>query len=284
MTRLKELVVLYDSLLFDYLRMNLNGSKNNIKSFLSKEMISVNDKIVTKYNYPLKKGDKLTIGAKSINSFIGKVKIIYEDKDIIVVDKPYGMLTVATEEEKDNKNNLYEIILKYLKKRNSNSKLYVVHRLDRDTSGIILFAKSEELKNLFQDNWNDIATRVYYAVVYGVTKESETIKSFLKENDNLVTYSNKEGKLAITLYKRIKNNDMFSLLEINIKTGRRNQIRVHLKEIGHPIVGDEKYGFKNKIYKRMMLHASKLVIKNPKTGKTMTFVSPVDNKFNDMVK
>ena len=145
MNRLKELVVLYDSLLYDYLRMNLSGSKNNIKSLLSKEMVSVNNKIITKYNYPLKKGDEIRIGAKSINSFIGKVKIIYEDKDIIVVDKPYGMLTIATEEEKDNKNNLYEVILKYLKKRNTNSKLYVVHRLDKDTSGILLFAKSNEI-------------------------------------------------------------------------------------------------------------------------------------------
>ena len=128
------------------------------------------------------------------------------------------MLTIATEEESDNKNNLYEFILKYLKKKNSNSKLYVVHRLDKDTSGLLLFSKNEKLKDLLQQNWNDIAKRTYFAVVYGITKEKGKIESFLKENDNLVTYSNKEGKLAITEYKRIKYNEDFSLLEINMKS------------------------------------------------------------------
>ncbi len=280
---MKEIIVLEESLLYDFLRKNVSGSKNNIKSLLSKEMVSVNEKTITQYDYRLKKDDVVKIGAKKIDSYLGKIKILYEDKDIIVVDKPCGMLTIATEEEKDNKNNLYEIILKYLKKKNSNSKLFVVHRLDKDTSGVLLFSKSESLKNQLQESWNDIATRVYYAVVYGVTKKSETIKSYLKENEKLVTYSNKEGKLAITSYTNIRNNQDFSLLEINIKTGRRNQIRVQLKEIGHPIVGDSKYGFKNKNCKRMMLHASKLIIKNPKTGKEMTFISPLDKLFNDMV-
>ena len=279
---MKELIVQENTILYDYLRNNISGSKNNIKSLLSKEMISVNGKTITKYNYELKKNDKIEIGAKKIESNIGKIKIIYEDKDIIVIDKPSGMLTIATEEESDNKNNLYEFILKYLKKKNSNSKLYVVHRLDKDTSGLLLFSKNEKLKDLLQQNWNDIAKRTYFAVVYGITKEKGKIESFLKENDNLVTYSNKEGKLAITEYKRIKYNEDFSLLEINIKTGRRNQIRVQLKEIGHPIVGDSKYGFKNKMYKRMLLHASKLEVTNPINGKKLSFESKMDNSFNNI--
>ena len=279
---MKELIVQENTILYDYLRNNISGSKNNIKSLLSKEMISVNGKTITKYNYELKKNDKIEIGAKKIASNIGKIKIIYEDKDIIVVDKPSGMLTIATEEESDNKNNLYEFILKYLKKKNSNSKLYVVHRLDKDTSGLLLFSKNEKLKDLLQQNWNDIAKRTYFAVVYGITKEKGKIESFLKENDNLVTYSNKEGKLAITEYKRIKYNEDFSLLEINIKTGRRNQIRVQLKEIGHPIVGDSKYGLKNKMYKRMLLHASKLEVTNPINGKKLSFESKMDNSFNNI--
>ena len=279
---MKELIVQENSILYDYLRNNIPGSKNNIKSLLTKELISVNGKTITKYNYELKKNDKIEIGAKKIESNIGKIKIIYEDKDIIVVDKPYGMLTIATEEELDNKNNLYEFILKYLKKKNSSSKLYVVHRLDKDTSGILLFSKNEKLKELLQQNWNEIAKRKYFAVVYGITKEKGRIESFLKENDNLVTYSNKEGKLAITEYKRIKHNNDFSLLEINIKTGRRNQIRVQLKEIGHPIVGDSKYGFKNKNYKRMLLHASKLEIINPMNGKNLSFESKIDSSFKSI--
>ena len=281
---MKELVVDKEEELLTFLRNNLSGSKNNIKSFLTKRMISVNGKIVTKYNYLLKVNDKIQIGAKEIKSFLGNIKIIYEDDEIIVVDKPSGMLTIATEEDKDGENNLYTVLSKYVKKKNSTSKVYVVHRLDKDTSGVLLFAKNEKLKNILQENWNEIATRLYYAVVIGKTKEKEVLKSYLKENDKLVTYQDKEGKLAITEYKRIKYNNDYSLLEIYIKTGRRNQIRVQLKEINHPIAGDAKYGYKDKSIKRMMLHASKLTIKNPSNGKTMTFTSSVDNYFYKLVE
>ena len=281
---MKSIIVNEEEELLSFLKKNVSGSKNNIKSLLSREMVSVNGRIETQYNYLLKPNDEIVIGAKNIDSFIGKVKIIYEDEDVIVVDKPSGMLTIATEEDKDNENTLYNVILKYLKKRSSSARLYVVHRLDKDTSGVLLFSKSEDLKERLQKNWNENTTRVYYAVVYGKTKDEETIKSYLQENSNLVTYSSKEGKLAITEYKRIKFNEMYSLLEINIKTGRRNQIRVQLKEIGHPIVGDSKYGYKNKNIKRMMLHASKLVIKNPYSGEIMTFESKRSSVFDDYVR
>ena len=280
---MKELIVENEQELYTFLRDNLNTSKNNIKSFLTHELISVNGKTVTKYNYLLKKNDKITIGAKKIDSFLGNIRILYEDKNYLVVDKPYGMLTIATEEDKDANNNLYSVLLKYLKKKNSNSRLYVVHRLDKDTSGVLLFAKNEKLMELLQKDWNELTTRIYYAVVKGITNKSGVIKSYLCEDKNLVTYSSDNGKLAITEYKRIKNNDSFSLLEINIKTGRRNQIRVHMKEIGHPIVGDSKYGLKDKNNKRMLLHASKLVIKDPISKKDMIFESKIDNKFTNLL-
>lgn len=269
--------------LMSFLKNNVKGSKNNIKSFLARELVSVNGKTITKYNYLLKPQDIVSIGAKKVDSFLGKIKIIYEDKNYLVVDKPSGMLTIATEEDKDSNNNLYSVLLKYVKKKNSTSKLFVVHRLDKDTSGVLLFAKNERLQNILQDNWNEIATRIYYAVVIGITKEKEVLKSFLKEDDNLVTYSSKEGKLAITEYEKIKNNDKYSLLKINIKTGRRNQIRVQLKEIHHPILGDSKYGHKDKNYKRMMLHASKLVIVDPLSNKKLEFISPVSKEFTKVV-
>ena len=281
---MKELIVNEEGELYTFLRDNLSGSKNNIKSLLSKEMISVNGKIVTKYNYLLKVNDKITVGAKYIFSPVGNIKILYEDKNIIVVDKPSGLLTVATEEDRDNENTLFSIILKYIKKKNSNGRLFVVHRLDKDTSGILLFSKDEKLKDKLQNDWNNIATRIYYAVVYGKTKEEETLSSYLKEDDNLVTFSSKEGKLAITNYKRIKCNDDYSLLEIEIKTGRRNQIRVHLKEIGHPIVGDSKYGYKNKSIKRMLLHASKLIIKYPIDNQVLSFESKPSSYFDEFIK
>lgn len=280
---MKELVVLKEQELLIFLKENISGSKNNIKSLLSNELVSVNGKTVKQFNYLLKVNDKVRIGAKKVNSFLGNIKIIYEDKDFLVVDKPSGMLTIATEEDKYSNNNLYYILSNYVKKKNSNSKIYIVHRLDKDTSGVILFAKNEKLKDYLQDNWNEIAKRIYYAIVYGKTKDKEILKSYLKEDKNLVTYSSNEGKLAITEYERIKYNDKYSLLKINIKTGRRNQIRVQLKEIGHPILGDSKYGKKDKSVKRMMLHASCLDIVNPINKKTMHFESKLDSSFSRFI-
>ena len=269
--------------LYTFLRNNVSGSKNNIKSFLTHELVSVNGKTVTKYNYLLKENDEVTIGAHKVESFLGNVKILYEDNNILVVDKPSGMLTIATEEEKDKTNNLFSVLQKYVKKKNSNCKLYVVHRLDKDTSGVILFSKNEKLMELLQRDWNEITTRIYYAVVKGVTKDREELKSFLNENDNLVTYTSNKGKLAITEYQRIKNNSDYSLLKINIKTGRRNQIRVQLKEIGHPILGDNKYGLKDKNFKRLFLHAEELEIINPLDKKKYKFVSNRSKLFDDLV-
>ena len=270
--------------LLSFLKNNVKGSKNNIKSLLTKELVSVNDKTVTKYNYLLKPNDVVSIGAKKIDSNIGRVKIIYEDNDYLVVNKPSGMLTVATEDEKTSTSNLYSILSSYVKKKNSSAKIYVVHRLDKDTSGVLLFCKNERIKDELQDKWNDIAKRTYYAVVNGITKDKEVLKSYLKENDKLMTYSSKDGKLAITEYERVKHNDKYSLLKILIKTGRRNQIRVQLKDIGHSIAGDSKYGYKDKSIKRMMLHAYELEIVNPINKKIMKFNCKYDSTFDNMVK
>lgn len=278
-----EYIVKKEEELLSFLKNNVKGSKNNIKSFLSKELVAVNGKTIRQFNYLVKPNDIVTIGAQKVDSFLGKIKIIYEDDNYLVVDKPSGMLTIATEEEKEANNNLYSVLTKYVKKKNSVAKLFVVHRLDKDTSGVVLFAKNEKLKNILQEKWNEIATRIYFAVVIGITKESETLKSYLKEDDNLVTYQDEDGKLAITEYKRIKNNDDYSLLEINIKTGRRNQIRVQLKEIHHPILGDSKYGHKDKNHKRMMLHAAKLVIEDPISNKKIEFLSKVPYEFERVV-
>ncbi len=269
--------------LYTFLRNNVSGSKNNIKSFLTHELVSVNGKTVTKYNYLLKENDEVTIGAHKVESFLGNVKILYEDNNILVVDKPSGMLTIATEEEKDKTNNLFSVLQKYVKKKNSNCKLYVVHRLDKDTSGVILFSKNEKLMELLQRDWNEITTRIYYAVVKGVTKDREALKSFLNENDNLVTYTSNKGKLAITEYQRIKNNKDYSLLKINIKTGRRNQIRVQLKEIGHPIVGDNKYGDIKDDKTRLYLHANRLKMYYPEIKKDILFETTIPSEFKKIM-
>lgn len=200
-----------------------------------------------------------------------RIKILYEDKSIIVVSKPSHLLTISTDNEKEK--TMFHKVIEYERKKNKNNKVFIVHRLDKDTSGILVFAKNERIKRQLQDNWQN-TKRYYQAVVEGnVEKQEDTIKSYLKENKALITYStNKlDGKLAITKYKVLKTNKKYSLLDIEILTGRKNQIRVHMNDINHPIIGDKKYNAKTNPIKRLGLHANKLVLQHPITKQTMTF-------------
>ena len=213
-----------------------------------------------------------------------KIKIIYEDKFIIVVDKPAHLLTIATDNEKEK--TMFHKVISYEKSKNKNNKVFIVHRLDRDTSGLLIFAKAERIKNILQKNWdNMVKTRGYVAVVEGkVEKKEDTIKSYLKEGKNLITYStnSKDGKLAITKYKCINKSKSYSLLDIEILTGRKNQIRVHMKEMNHPIIGDKKYNSKTNPLKRLGLHANKLEFYHPVTGEYMKFESKTPKEFISM--
>lgn len=210
-----------------------------------------------------------------------KLDIIYEDKTMIVVNKPAHLLTIATQDEKIN--TLYHKVYEYEKKKNKNNKIFIVHRLDKDTSGIVLFAKNEELKRSLQDNWNELAKiREYYVVVEGnVKKDSDTIKEYLKEDKTFKTYRTKEsdGKLAITEYNVLERNKSYSILKVLIKTGRKNQIRVALQGINHPIIGDKKYGSTKNPLRRICLHANRLVIVNPITNKEMEFIARIPREF-----
>ena len=200
--------------------------------------------------------------------------ILYEDKDILVVNKSNGLLTVSTQKERDN--TAYSLLNNYVKKGNTKSKnrVFIVHRLDRDTSGILIFAKNEEAKHFLQDQWNTF-TKTYIAVVHGKLAEKEgVITSYLLENKAHRMYSaqdHKKGKYAKTGYKVVKESDKFSLLEITLFTGRKNQIRVHLSEKGHPVVGDKMYGRRDKSIKRLALHAVSLTISHPFTQDNMSF-------------
>ena len=207
-----------------------------------------------------------------------RLDIIYEDKNILVVNKPAHMLCVQT--DKGVSTTLYEKVYDYLHKKNQ--KVFIVHRLDKDTSGIVLFSKNENLKNKLQDNWNDIVkVREYYAIVEGSVKEDkQTIKQYLKENKQLKTYVAKDGKEAITHIEVIKRSKNYSILKVLIDTGRKNQIRVALESIGHPIIGDSKYGSTKNPLRRMCLHASKLVLINPITHKEMEFVCNIPKEFD----
>ena len=277
---MEKYIVKENEILIEFLKkMFSNLSKNSVKSLLHNEKVFVNGNMTTKYNYELNVGDIVEIREKVAKN----IDIIYEDKDIIVINKPSGLLTVATEKEKNK--TAYHLVMEYLKKKNKNNRIFIIHRLDKDTSGIIMFAKNERAKHLYQDNWNDIVKkRCYYAVIDGKMENKEgTIKSYLKENGNMV-YSVKErsGKLAITEYKVLKERKNISLLDINLKTGRKNQIRVHMKENKTPILGDLKYGEKSKLINRLALHAYKLELINPVTKKLLIFEASMPNEIKTL--
>lgn len=202
-----------------------------------------------------------------------KLNIIYEDKHLLVVSKPAKLLCVSTPKEKER--TLYHEVYTYLKQKNKNNKVFIVHRLDKDTSGIVLFAKDIKTKTIFQNNWNNIAVeRKYLARVEGITSSEATIKNHLQENKQHTVYvtNNPNDPLAITKYKKISSTKNTTLLDIEILTGKKNQIRVALSSIGHPILGDSKYGSKTKT-SRLLLHAYKLTIINPYTHEKIEFIS-----------
>lgn len=214
-----------------------------------------------------------------------RLDIIYEDKEIIVVNKPTHLLTIGTEDEKFN--TLYYKVSEYVKKKHKSNKIFIVHRLDKDTSGIVLFAKTQEIKDALQDDWNNLCkTREYTAVVEGKVEKSGRIEQYLKETKTLLTYvsKNKDGKLAITNYEPIKTSKAYSVVKINIETGRKNQIRVAMNSINHPIVGDKKYGSTKNPVRRVCLHASLLEVKHPFKNYTFKFEAKLPKEFKQFLE
>lgn len=212
-----------------------------------------------------------------------KMDIIYEDKELLVVNKEPNYLTIATDKEKYK--TLYHEASMYVKKQHTKNKVFIVHRLDKDTSGIVVFAKNENKKRELQNNWES-TKREYYAIVSGkMPKQKDVLKSYLVEDKTLNVHSTKNpklGKLAITEYEVMASDSAFTLLKINIKTGRKNQIRVQLSDINHPIVGDKKYGCKHNIMRRMALHA--YLIEFEIKGKKYKFETKMPKEFQRMFK
>jgi 23S rRNA pseudouridine1911/1915/1917 synthase len=255
-------------------------SRKSIKSLLEQRRIMIRDQIITRFDYPLAPGMDIIILKKksSPNTGLRKMNLLYEDEHLLVIEKSAGLLSVAT--EKHNEETAFSILKSYVKKSHPRTELYIVHRLDRDTSGIMMFAKSKEIQQKLQDNWEKAVTkRIYYAVVEGQVKKAEgEIVSSLKENKSLMVYSSKtpgDGQKAITRYRVLKSNARYSLLEVSLQTGRKNQIRVHLQDIGHSIAGDKKYGAATNPLGRLGLHAGILEFFHPATGKNMHFETPV---------
>ena len=212
--------------------------------------------------------------------------ILYEDRDILVVDKAPGLLTISTEKGEDR--TVHHRLMDYVRKGNSKSsnRVFIVHRLDRDVSGVLVFARTHEAKDFLQERWDEAEKR-YVAVVHGKLPNKEgTITSYLAENQAHFMYSTphaSKGKLSHTAYKVLKETREFSLVEINLLTGRKNQIRVHLMETGNPIVGDKKYGEKDRDHRRLALHALSLSFPHPFTGKQVHFETGIPEYFNRLV-
>ncbi len=261
-------------------------SKKTIKNYIKNSMVKVNNKVITNSNYQLYKNDLVEISYQKqvINEY--NLNILYEDDYIIAIDKPYGLLSISNDKEKIV--TAYHMVSDYMKKKNKKNKIFVVHRLDQDTSGVLMFAKNQNIQKTLQNNWNTITKkREYIAITSNKLKGSGTIESYLTENKEGFIYStkNKEiGSLAITHYKVIKSNNKYSLVEVLIDTGKRNQIRVHLSEKGYPIVGDKKYKSKDNSLKRLCLHANTLEFIHPITKKLVTINSPIPKEFYKLIK
>jgi tRNA pseudouridine32 synthase/23S rRNA pseudouridine746 synthase len=214
------------------------------------------------------------------------VTVLYEDQDVIVVEKPSGLLTMGT--DRDKSRTVHTILNEYVRKGNprSRNRIYIVHRLDRETSGILIFAKNEPAKIFLQGHWQETDKR-YLTVVYGqVTPKAGTISSYLAENSAFTVYSTPDpavGKLSHTEYTVLKETKGFSLLEIHLLTGRKHQIRVHLSEKGHPVVGDRKYGKGNDAYGTLALHARSISFTHPVSGKRLTFETGIPDFFTRLV-
>ena len=281
----REFTVSHECELLDFLFETHPGqSKNSVKSLLTNHHVTIEGSPVSQYNLKLFPGDIVIIYKQPQRKVVrSKLPIIYEDDHIIVINKPSGLLSIASDNEK--RSTAYRILSDYVQQKDKHNRVFVVHRLDEDTSGVLMIAKDKVTQEKYQDNWNDLVSkRGYYAIVDGIlNKKQGTITSYLKKNAQNLMYSSKkagDGQYSVTHYKVIKEKGDYSMLDVNIDSGRKNQIRVHLGDIGHNVVGDDKYGKPTNPLKRLGLHAYELDIKDPYTGKVMKFRAPIPKEFD----
>lgn len=259
-------------------------NRTNIKSLLRNKQVLVDGQVISQFDHPLNPGQTIEIRWNRIppeKSFL-QFTIVYEDHEIMVIEKQAGLLSVATDNEK--RATLYSMLSDHVKKQDPSNKIFIVHRLDRETSGLMLFAKSEPVKHYLQETWNEtVIERTYIALVEGMFEKKEgTIKSFLFEDNMFKVHSTLDpgkGQEAITHFEVIREKYPYTLLKVNLETGRKNQIRVHMDEIGHPVAGDKKYGAKTNPINRLGLHARQLSFIHPTTRKKMEFESNIPKSF-----
>lgn len=262
-----------------------DSKRGDIKKWLKFGHFKINGIVTTQFNAPVPQGGEVQFNAS--RPFVvfnnPRIRIVYEDDDVLVIHKGYGLLSVPTESHRKEEN-AYEILRGYVKEQNPRNKLFIVHRLDRDTSGLMMFAKSQEAQDVLRHNWNNIILeRLYVAVLEGYLPEDKGyVKSRLAENSQFVVYSTEnpdEGRIAVTHYEALARGNGYTLAQFSLDTGRKNQIRVHAHDLGHPITGDRKYGAGRSPLHRLALHARTLRFAHPITRKDMNFETPIPPRF-----
>ena len=278
-------VVERDGRLLEWLLENVKHlSKSKIKQTLQGRGVKVGKKTVTQFDYPLTAGTKITFSKTKRNNDIFKnryVKIVYEDRHLVVVEKNAGILSMAAGHASLN---VKAVLDDYFKKSRQKCTAHVVHRLDRDTSGLMIYAKDKQTELLLEQDWHDIVyDRRYVAVVSGEMEQTEgTVSGWLKDNKAYFTYSSPTdngGKFAVTHFHVLNRRNGYSLVEYKLETGRKNQIRVHSADMGHPVCGDAKYGYGDDPVGRLCLHAYVLCFRHPVTHEAMTFETPIPASF-----
>ena len=265
-----------------------DARRTTVKDYLKYRQVMLNGTVTTQFDARVTPGAEVKVNTtREFQVFSHpRIRLVYEDDDVIVIEKGYGLLSMGTDKIKDG--TAYSILREYLKRKDPRNKLFIVHRLDRDTTGLMMFAKTREAKDTMQHNWNNmVLERKYVAVIEGdLEPEAGEIRSYLAENSAHEVYStdNPElGKLAVTYYKTLRRRKPYSLVELSLATGRKNQIRVHLKDKGHPIVGDRRYGAGPSPIHRLCLHAQTLRFVHPVTRKDMNFSAPLPAGFFRLV-
>lgn len=285
----KTFLVTEETCLLDFLKEKIpNQSQHNICRIIANHQVAVGGAPVSLFKYKLYPDDEVILSHSRIAKHQRKdLPIIYEDKDIVAINKPSGLLSIASDREKGR--TAYRLISDYITQKDRNARIFVVHRLDEDTSGVLIFAKNYETKEALQDNWSDIVKkRGYYAIVEpNDIPEKGHLENYLATDEvtfNVyVTKDKRKGKLCITDYKKIATNKKYALLDVNISTGRKNQIRVQLGHKGYYIIGDDRYGEPSNPLRRLGLHAYELDFTNPLNGKEYKLNCPIPPNFKKLM-
>lgn len=289
-TVLQELKATAQSQLLEFLiEKQVRKSRSAIKSLLAHKQIRVNGKLITQFDHELNAGDKVSVMKFDQSRKEKRLKgmtIVFEDDDLIIVDKEAGLLSVSTDTEKIR--TAYNVLNEYVKKKGKTLRVFVLHRLDREVSGLLIFAKNQEVQEMFQRNWDHLVPKYTYTAVLNGQPEKKkgTIVSWLTENKNLVMQSSPRdngGLKAVTHYKVIKSVGNYTLAEIDLETRRKNQLRVQMQSIGCPVVGDKKYGAKTNPIKRIGLHAGTLTLRHPMTNEVLEFKSTIPKVMQSLV-